>query len=39
MIPCSPPIMFWSIVGQASFQTADGMGPSTRLRSNRVAFN
>ena len=31
--PCMPPMMFWSIVGHASFQTAFWSGPSTILRS------
>src|SRR5688572_33228075 len=34
MIPCSPAMMFWSIVGHASFHTAGPMGPSTIDRSN-----
>src|SRR5438105_2226009 len=33
MIPCRPAMTFWSIVGHASFQTADTMGPSTSERS------
>src|SRR5258705_3561693 len=33
MIPCSPAMMFWSIVGHASFQTAGTMGPSMSERS------
>ena len=33
MIPCSPPMMFVSIVGHASFQTAGASGPSTIERS------
>ena len=32
-IPCSPPMMFVSIVGHASFHTAGGSGPSTIERS------
>lgn len=35
MMPWRPPIMFVSIVGQASFQTAGGSGPSTMERSYR----
>lgn len=34
MMPCSPPITFCSIVGQAIFQTAGSSGPSTIDRSN-----
>src|SRR5687768_18355624 len=34
MIPCSPAMMFCSIVGHASFHTAGPMGPSTIDRSN-----
>src|SRR5258705_2110843 len=33
MIPCRPAMMFWSIVGHASFQTAGTMGPSMSERS------
>jgi hypothetical protein len=36
MIPWSPPIMFWSMVGQASFHTARRIGPSTMERSKRA---
>src|SRR5687767_7528969 len=34
MMPCSPAMMFCSIVGHAIFQTAGPMGPSTIDRSN-----
>lgn len=34
MMPCNPPIAFWSTVGQAIFQTAWAIGPSTIERSN-----
>ena len=34
-MPCSPPMMFVSIVGQAIFQTAERSGPSTMERSYR----
>src|SRR5262249_23204232 len=34
MIPWRPAMMFWSIVGQAIFQTAGPIGPSTSERSN-----
>src|SRR5262249_41040888 len=34
-IPWAPPIRFWSMVGQASFQTAWRRGPSTRERAER----
>src|SRR5262245_12902948 len=37
MMPCKPAMMFWSIVGHASRQTAGPMGPSTSERSNRCA--
>src|SRR5215467_3407070 len=37
MMPWSPAMMFWSIVGQASRQTAGPMGSSTRERSNGCA--
>src|SRR5215210_3878791 len=37
MIPCSPPMMLVSIVGQAIFHTASRSGPSTIERSNRLA--
>src|SRR5207245_539514 len=33
-MPCSPPIRFCSIVGQASIQTARTIGPSTMERSS-----
>ena len=33
MMPCTPPIMFVSIVGQASFQTVGTSGPSMIERS------
>src|SRR5262245_55621968 len=33
MMPCSPAMMFCSMVGHASFQTAGPIGPSTRERS------
>ena len=36
MMPCIPPTTLVSIVGQASFQTAAGRGPSTIERSYRV---
>src|SRR5688572_454183 len=36
-IPCSPPMMFVSIVGHASFHTAGRSGPSTIDRSYRPA--
>src|SRR5690606_22837746 len=36
-IPCKPPIRLCNMVGQASFQTAGRMGPSTIDRSNRFA--
>src|SRR5437868_5426848 len=32
-MPCSPPIRFWSMVGQASIHTARASGPSTMERS------
>jgi len=35
-MPCSPPIAFWSIVGQASLQTAGAIAPSTIARSKDV---
>src|SRR5215471_5911518 len=35
MMPCRPAMMFWSIVGHASLQTAWPIGPSTSERSNR----
>jgi len=34
MMPWSPPIAFWRTVGQAIFQTARQIGPSTIDRSN-----
>src|SRR5689334_8938474 len=37
MMPCRPPTMFVSIVGQAIFQTAGASGPSTIERSYRRA--
>src|SRR6266540_7370135 len=37
MMPCSPAMMFCSIVGQASRQTAGPIGPSTMERSKRCA--
>src|ERR1041385_3617286 len=33
MMPCSPAITFCSIVGHASFHTAEAIGPSTSDRS------
>src|SRR5215203_1010342 len=36
MSPCSPPMMFVSIVGQASFHTAAPSGPSMIDRSKRI---
>src|SRR5262245_13274750 len=35
MIPCSPPMMFVSMLGHAIFQTAGRKGPSTIERSYR----
>ena len=37
-MPCSPPMMFCSIVGHASFQTAGAIGPSTIERSKVWRF-
>jgi hypothetical protein len=37
-MPCSPAMTFCSIVGQAIFQTAGPMGPSTRDLSNERGF-
>jgi hypothetical protein len=39
MMPCSPAMMFCSIVGQASLNTAGPMGPSTIERSNFLDFD
>src|SRR6186713_2295189 len=38
MMPCNPAMMFCSIVGQASRQTAGPIGPSTIDRSNVLDF-